>query len=157
MAKPTPVQRLRNLNSLLSVLHPSCEAMQTVEILKAVEFYILELEQLESEQEQVSRCAEDILRIHAGGSDPQALCFWTISGMEQELLWLRAAFLDKLESVRQFQRATVVVFGLDQVAQPEQKYWTQKCEAAFNELRDYLDQVAAGWQPKGCHLNLIYL
>jgi hypothetical protein len=157
MAKPTPVQRLRNLNSLLSVLHPSCEAMQTAEIRKAVEFYIQELEQLESEQEQVSRCAEDILRIHTGDGDPQALCFWTISGMEQEMLWLRAAFLDRLASLQQFQRATVVVFGLDQVVHPDQKYWTQKREAAFNALRDYLDHVAAECQPKGCHLNLIYL
>ncbi len=156
MAKSSPVQRLRALNSLLSAINPS-DPEQAREIRKAVEFYINELTDLNSEDTQISKFAKDILDIHVQGSNGEALCFWTIDPEERELLWLRVSFLEKLESVRNFRVATVVIFGLQEAVSRNQKYWTQKIETEYNELRDYLEKVASEWQPKGYHLNLIYI
>ncbi len=156
MAKPSPVQRLRALNSLLSAINPS-DPDQAKEIRKAVEFYIDELQEMPSEESQISKFAEDILNIHVRESSGEALCFWTIDSDEQELLWLRASFLEKLESVKTYAVSTVVIFGLQESIIRNQKYWTQKMESEYNELRDYLEKVAAEWQPKGFHLNLIYI
>ena len=156
MAKSSPVQRLRVLNSLLSVIHPT-DPEQSNEIRKAVEFYIDELEESTSEEQQLRKFAEDILNIHIKDYHVEALCFWTVDAEERELLWLRSSFLSKLDSVKDFPVSTVVVFGLQEAAARNQKYWTQKIESEYNELRDYLDKVAAEWQPKGCRLNLIYI
>lgn len=157
MAKTSPVQRLRALNSLLSVISPSGPE-QAREVRKAVEFYIDELKELKAEDATFSQFAEDILNIHVRGSPQgEALCFWTIDVQEQELLFLRAAFLQKLESLKHFRRSTVVVFGLQETVFREQKYWTKKIQSEYNEIRNYLEAVAAGWQPKGFHLNLIYI
>jgi len=156
MAKSSPVQRLRVLNSLLSVIHPA-DPEKSVEIRKAVDFYINELEEVEAEDQQLRKFAQDILNIHIKDYRVEALCFWTIDPEEREILWLRNSFLEKLEALKTFAVATVVVFGLQEAVSRNQKYWTQKVESEYNELRDYLDQVAAEWQPAGYHLNLIYI
>jgi len=157
MAKTSPVQRLRALNSLLCVINPSSDPEQTKEIRKAVEFYIDELLEIQSEEAQFAKFAQDILNIHINGSTVESLCFWTIDPEERELLWLRASFLNKLETLRLFPISTIVIFGLQESVARNQKYWTQKIESEYNDIRDYLEKIAAEWQPKGYHLNLIYI
>ena len=156
MARTSPVQRLRALNSLLCAIQPG-DPERTREIRKAVEFYIDELVETSSEDQQLKKFAQDILNIHIKDYKVEALCFWTIDPEERELLWLRTSFLEKLDAVKKFPVSTVVVFGLQEAAANNQKYWTQKNESQYNELRDYLDKVAAEWQPSGFHLNLIYI
>ena len=56
----------------------------------------------------------------------------TIDSDEQELLWLRASFLEKLESVKTYAVSTVVIFGLQESIIRNQKYWTQKMESEYN-------------------------
>lgn len=156
MPKTSPVQRLRVLNSLLSVIHAS-DPEKAIEIRKAVDFYIDELQSVESESMQVSKFAQDILDIHVEGKKRQGLCFWSLDDADSEPLWMRASFLERLESLRHYRTSTVVVFGLRETVGGHQKYWTQKMETEFRYRRDYLETVAAEWQPDGYQLNLIYI
>lgn len=156
MPRTSPVKRLRVLNSLLSVIHAS-DPEKAVEIRKAVDFYIDELQSVPSESMQVSKFAQDILDIHVAGHHRLGLCFWTLEDADCEPLWMRASFLEKLESLRSYRISTVVVFGLRETVGSQQKYWTQKMESEYHERRNYLETVAAEWQPDGHQLNLIYI
>ena len=156
MAKATPVQRLRALNSLLCTLNASAPE-EANEIRKAVEFYIEEIQELDAKEIQFSTFAREILDIHIKGKNGERLCFWAIDPNEREPLFLRSSFIKKLEALRQFPSATFVIYGLQDTVFPDQKYWTQKVESEYNEIRNYLESVAAEWQPPGCKLNLIYV
>ncbi|MCG8524978.1 MAG: hypothetical protein MI748_01245 [Opitutales bacterium] len=156
MAKPSPTQRLRTLNSLLTSINPS-RAERAVEISKAVEFFIHEEVDENSQPLPFPHLAQRILDIHLQHSKDFGLKFWAIEDSEKEMLWLRSAFLEKLESIKHYSVVTLVVFGLQDTVVEDDKYWTKKVEERYQQIRDYLEQVAADWQSPGGKLSIIYI
>ncbi len=156
MNRVTPAERLRAFNSILTAINPN-DPRKINEVQKAVDFFI---DEIEAELESVSDLpvlAKDIVSMHTESGGAFGLCFLAIGASETEPLWLRASFLKKLEELEGFNNATIVIFGLEEAFGKDGKYWTQKLKDRFEETKDYLDNLAANWQQKGCRLNILYL
>lgn len=156
MAKSSPVQRLRTLNSLLTAMN-SCGAETAQEIQKAVDFFIDEIQINNPGFQEFPDFAREILNIHTRNNSKFGLCFWCVDVSEHEPLWLRTAFVNKLESLNDFRNATMVIYGLQDTVVDDKQYWTQKMDIRYLEIRNYLESIAAECQKKGCRLNLIYV
>ena len=134
-----------------------CASESAVEIRKAVDFFIDEVQKCHPAYEAFPEFAEEILNIHIQKNITCGLCFWRVDMLDKEPLWLRVGFLEKLENLKKFPTATIVIFGLQDSVMEDKHYWTQKLDERYAELRDYLEQLAAETQEKGHKLNLIYV
>jgi hypothetical protein len=156
MNKSSPVQRLKTLNTLLTAINPR-SAEEAKEIRKAVDFFLEEIQKNSESESKFPSFAKEILTIHSEDNPLSGLCFWDVNGEEKDPLWMRSTFVDKLESIREFERATFVIYGLRETVFENQKYWTKKTEAQYREIRSYLEEIAVEWQDNGKTLNLIYI
>ena len=134
-----------------------CTSETAVEIRKAVDFFIDEVQQRHPDYEAFPAFAEEILNIHIQNNASCGLCFWRVDMLEKEPLWLRVAFLDKLRELRDYPTATIVIFGLQDTVMEDKQYWTHKVDERYAEIRDYLESLAAENQQKDHKLNLIYV
>jgi hypothetical protein len=156
VSKPSPVQRLKTLNTLLTAINPR-SAEEAMEIRKAVEFFLEEIQKNSESESKFPSFAKEILTIHSEENGKNGLCFWDVNVEEKDPLWMRSTFINKLETIRDFDRATFVIYGLRETVFENQKYWTKKTENQYCEIRGYLEEIAVEWQDNGKTLNLIYI
>jgi hypothetical protein len=156
MVKSQQVQHLRTLNNLLTSIHTG-ENESSEEVAKAVDFFINESQSQVGSACDFPEMARGILEIHNSKLQNAGLRFWCISEHERDELWLRAAFLEHLQALRDFSRSTLVIYGLHETVSPDQHYWTQRAQQHFESLRDYLEKLAAEHHNPQHTLNLMFI
>lgn len=156
MPKLQPSRRLKALNALLSAIAPEDTENRT-EISKAVDFFLDEVDASEDSDSHIIDCARSIFQLHLQGyRDCIGLAFWEVTDLEGEPLWMRAAFLSKLNELAGYSKATLLICGLQEACRKGAAFWSKAAWKRFEEARNHLDEIALTWHRKGCDLTLIY-
>ncbi len=104
--------------------------------------------------------AHKLADLYFSGEGERAVAFahWHVEGPEDcAPLWLRRSIIGKMKTLSGRRRACLLVTGLRESICPEGAYWTRRREARYRRLRDWIDELAATWAPKGANLQVIVL
>lgn len=119
-------------------------------------------EQPDSVRRQLSlqASAQKLARLHFGEDSDCRVAFahWHVGGAEDcAPLWFRRKIIGKMKTLSGRRRACLLVTGLREAVCPHGGYWTRRREARYRRMRDWINELAASWAPKGANLQVIVL
>ena len=158
MAKSDPVDQLRTLNEILGRTFAS-DVERAENARRALEFFSRE------DADQVTQlclrdCARKMARLHFGDDESSQLAFahWHVPSLEDfSPLWIRQAIVTEMKKLAGRRQSLLLVTGLRETICPRGKNWTNKRQAQYERVRDWIDSLACAWATRGAQLQVVVL
>jgi hypothetical protein len=158
MAKSDPVDQLRTLNEILARSSAS-DADRAENARRALEFFSRENAD-QTVQVCLRDCADKLARLHLGDDESSELAFahWHVPSLEDfSPLWIRQAIVTEMKKLAGRRRSLLLVTGLRETVCPAGKNWTNKRQAQYQRVRDWIDALACAWATRGAQLQVVVL
>ncbi|MEN8661826.1 MAG: hypothetical protein ACN4GF_08970 [Lentimonas sp.] len=158
MAKSDPVDQLRALNEILARTDAS-DVEKAENARRALEFFSRE-DADQSVKLCLRDCANKLARLHIGEASTSELAFahWHVPTLEDfSPLWIRQAIVSEMKKLAGRRQSLLLVTGLRETVCPEGKNWTNKRQAQYQRVRDWIDALAFAWATRGAQLQVVVL
>ncbi|MGJ8653685.1 MAG: hypothetical protein ACSHX8_10465 [Opitutaceae bacterium] len=158
MVKNNPVDQLRTLNEILARTSAS-DIERAENARRALEFFSLEQED-QHVQLCLRDCADKLARLHLGDDEDSELAYahWHVPALEDfSPLWIRQAIVTEMKKLAGRRQSLLLVTGLRETICPEGKKWTNKRQAQYERVRDWIDVLACAWATRGAQLQVVVL
>ncbi|MGC6423509.1 MAG: hypothetical protein ACON4O_00820 [Lentimonas sp.] len=158
MAKSDPIDQLRTLNEILARTNAS-DMERAENARRALEFYSRE-DADRSAQLCMQDCANKLAQLHLGDMDTSELAFahWHVPALEDfSPLWIRQGIVGEMKKLAGRRQSLLLVTGLRETICPPGKNWTQRRQAQYERVRDWIDTLACAWATRGARLQVVVL